>query len=172
MRLLQEGLLLLPLLASSALSLRFDPAEIDYNLNQNQQATDPLDYSGIWSPHDFHKSPDNWRFPFYTFFLDRFVNGDPSNDDANGTVYEHDTNNNLYRHGGDLKGLVDSLDYLQGLGIKESWSAQAMARLKLTGVGVVHCRYTVPESALESRCLLGMFTHRCLEQILMQLKAE
>lgn len=119
MKLLQQSLLL-SLLASTGLSLRYDPKEVDYNLNTNEAATTPLDYSGKWENHNYHPSPDNWRFPFYTFFLDRFVNGDPSNDDANGTVYEHDTNNNQYRHGGDLKGLIDSLDYLQGLGIKAS----------------------------------------------------
>ena len=125
MRLLQEGFLL-SLLASTGLSLRFDPAEVDYNLNQNEAATNPLDYSGEWAGHTFNPSPENWRFPFYTFFLDRFVNGDPTNDDANNTVYEHDTNNNQYRHGGDLKGLVDSLDYLQGMGIKASSQSWAM----------------------------------------------
>lgn len=119
MRLLQEGFLF-SLLASTGLSLRYDPAEVDYNLNTNKDAINPLDYSGEWEGHEFNPSPKNWRFPFYTFFLDRFVNGDPSNDDANGTVYEHDTNNNQYRHGGDLKGLVDTLDYLQGMGIKAS----------------------------------------------------
>jgi alpha-1,3-glucan synthase len=46
------------------------------------------------------------------------VNGDPSNDDANGTVFEHDPTSNQLRHGGDLAGMVDSLDYLQGMGIK------------------------------------------------------
>lgn len=102
-------------------SLRFDPAEIDYNLNQNKTAENPLDYWGEWEGHTYNPSPENWRFPFYTFFLDRFVNGDPTNDDANGTVYEHDTNNNQWRHGGDMKGLVDSLDYLQGMGIKDSF---------------------------------------------------
>lgn len=38
----------------------------------------------------FQPSPVNWRFPFYTLMLDRFINGDPSNDDANGTAWEHD----------------------------------------------------------------------------------
>jgi alpha-1,3-glucan synthase len=41
-----------------------------------------------------------------------------SNDDANGTAYEHDLISNQFRNGGDVKGLVDSLDYLQGMGIK------------------------------------------------------
>jgi glycosidase len=41
-----------------------------------------------------------------------------SNDDANGTAYEHDIISNQFRNGGDVQGLVDSLDYLQGMGIK------------------------------------------------------
>ena len=66
----------------------------------------------------FHPSPDNWRFPFYTIILDRFVNGDPSNDDINGTAWEHDLTGTQLRHGGDIKGLLDTLDYLVGMGIK------------------------------------------------------
>lgn len=50
--------------------------------------------------------------------LDRWVNGDPANDNINGTVFEHDLNSNQMRHGGDAVGLVDTLDYLQGMGIK------------------------------------------------------
>ena len=38
----------------------------------------------------YHPSPTNWRFPFYTLMLDRFINGDPTNDDANGTAWEHE----------------------------------------------------------------------------------
>jgi len=63
-------------------------------------------------------SPDNWRFPFYTLMLDRFVNGDPTNDNANGTAWEHDLTGTQLRHGGDVKGLQDTLDYLAGMGIK------------------------------------------------------
>ncbi|KIX10110.1 uncharacterized protein Z518_01191 [Rhinocladiella mackenziei CBS 650.93] len=97
---------------------RYDPAYVQYNLNQNKTAVDPLDYWGEWTGHDYNPSPSNWRFPFYTLFLDRFVNGDPSNDNINGTSYEHDINSNQMRHGGDLLGLVDTLDYLQGMGVK------------------------------------------------------
>lgn len=118
MRLLE--VFLVSLLAKTGSALRYDPAEEQYNLNTNKEAINPLDYTGKWENHDFMPSPDNWRFPFYTFFIDRFVNGDPTNDDANNTVWESDPDNNQYRHGGDVKGLSDSLDYLQGLGIKES----------------------------------------------------
>jgi len=97
---------------------RYDPAYTQYNLNQNQTAVDPLDYWGEWQGHDYTPSPSNWRFPFYTLFLDRFVNGDPTNDNINGTSFEHDLNSNQMRHGGDLQGLIDTLDYLRGMGIK------------------------------------------------------
>jgi len=46
------------------------------------------------------------------------VNGDPTNDNINGTFFEHDTDSTQLRHGGDLQGLVDTLDYLHGMGIK------------------------------------------------------
>lgn len=82
--------LLLWLFSTSSSALRFDPKFFSWNLNQNKEATNPLDYTGKWSNHVFHPSPDNWRFPFYTLFLDKFVNGDPSNDDINGTLFEHD----------------------------------------------------------------------------------
>jgi alpha-1,3-glucan synthase len=89
-----------------------------FSLNTNQSATDPLQYDGAWENHQYHPSPENWRFPVYTIFLDRFANGDPTNDNANGTAYEHDLISNQFRNGGDVKGLLDSLDYLQGMGIK------------------------------------------------------
>lgn len=97
---------------------RYDPKEVDYNLNQNPIATSPLDYSGAWPNHTYYPSPANWRFPIYSLFLDRFVNGDPSNDDVNGTLFEQDILSTQFRHGGDILGLVDTLDYLQGMGIK------------------------------------------------------
>ncbi|KAH0142689.1 putative alpha 1,3 glucan synthase, partial [Aureobasidium melanogenum] len=115
-----RGLLGALLLCSSRLaqSLRYDPSEADWNLNTNQAATSPLEYSGTWQDHTFYPSPDNWRFPFYGLFLDRFVNGDPSNDNINGTLFEQDIMDTTMRHGGDLAGLVDTLDYIQGMGIK------------------------------------------------------
>jgi len=109
---------LLTLLLSPVYALRYDPAYIEWNLNQNETATNVLDYSGVWENHAFTPSPENWRFPFYTIMLDRFVNGDPTNDNANGTIYEMDDQETQLRNGGDIKGLMNSLDYLQGMGIK------------------------------------------------------
>ena len=112
------ALLLVCVFAAVARGLRWDPAYVAYNLNENQQATDPLQYSAERPGHKYFPSPDDWRFPFYTLFLDRLANGDPSNDNINGTLYEQDITSNQLRHGGDIQGLVDSLDYIQGMGMK------------------------------------------------------
>lgn len=99
--------------------LKYTLSEVDYNLNANTTATNPADY---WieerTGHDYHPSPSNWRFPFYTVFLDRFVNGDPTNDNANETVFEMDMMSTQIRNGGDLQGVIDSLDYIAGMGTK------------------------------------------------------
>ena len=99
-------------------ALRYDPAQVGFNLNENTTAVSPADYWGSWTNHTYHPSPSNWRFPFYTVFLDRYVNGDPKNDNANGTQFEVDHMANQLRHGGDIQGFVDSLDYIQSIGIK------------------------------------------------------
>lgn len=109
------------LVASLATTVTCWPYEEDlakYNVNQNKTATNPADYYGTWPNHTYHPSPDNWRFPFYTLFMDRFVNGDPTNDNINGSYFEHQLDSNQMRHGGDIPGLLDTLDYLQGMGIK------------------------------------------------------
>jgi len=142
-------------LVFGVVSAPYDPRERDWNLNTNQQAVNPLDYSGEWEGHDFTPSPQNWRFPFYTLILDRFVNGDPTNDDINGTTFEHDVTSNQLRYGGDLSGLVESLDYLQGMGVKVSCSALARAKIADQEQGLVYRRYTIPQCAVQIRRLLG-----------------
>ncbi|KAL3418573.1 alpha amylase [Phlyctema vagabunda] len=137
------ALVLLSLWSSRVAALRYTPEHVGYNLNENQTADDPHDYWGMWENHDFHKSPENWRFPFYTFFIDRFVNGDPTNDNANGTLFEQDPVQSQLRHGGDLQGFIDSLDYIQGMGMKglyvagspminQPWGADSYSPLDLT----------------------------------------
>lgn len=118
MEFLLQSFLLVALFTVSSLSLPYFPEYEEYNLNENKVATNPLEYWGEWRDHAFHPSPENWRMPFYSLFLDRFVNGDPSNDNSNGTAFEVDMLSTQLRAGGDIDGLVDTLDYLQGLGIK------------------------------------------------------
>ncbi|KAE9409703.1 modular protein with glycoside hydrolase family 13 and glycosyltransferase family 5 domains [Gymnopus androsaceus JB14] len=92
---------------------------VDYNLNTNKDATDPTQYTTTRQNLTYTASPENWRsLPAYTILLDKFADGDPSNNDYFGTMYESDWRETQLRFGGDLKGLVARLDYLQGMGIK------------------------------------------------------
>jgi hypothetical protein len=58
----------------------------------------------------------------YLIMPDRFSNGDPSNDkfsDMNDT--SSDRNNPFLRHGGDLQGITNHLDYFNDLGVTTLW---------------------------------------------------
>ncbi|RXM43189.1 alpha-amylase family glycosyl hydrolase [Flavobacterium sp. YO64] len=59
--------------------------------------------------------------------VDRFSNGDPSNDRIKGMRDQSLDRNQMYdRHGGDLQGVINNLDYLQGLGITALWFTPVM----------------------------------------------
>lgn len=57
----------------------------------------------------------------YLIFPDRFANGDPSNDNVAGMKQGLQRDSLVGRHGGDLKGIADHLDYIQDLGISTIW---------------------------------------------------
>jgi alpha-1,3-glucan synthase len=105
-------------LCSVANALPWMEDQILWNLNQNQMAADPTEYWGEWTGHEYNPSPKNWRMPFYALTADRFADGDPTNNNANGSVFEHQWQSNQFRFGGDIVGAMQSLDYLHGLGIR------------------------------------------------------
>ena len=57
----------------------------------------------------------------YLIMPDRFANGDPENDNVQGMVEKVNRNNPGGRHGGDLKGISDNLDYICRLGVTGIW---------------------------------------------------
>jgi len=58
----------------------------------------------------------------YLIMPDRFANGDPSNDIVEGMEQVESSRTETYqRHGGDLKGIMDHLDYIEELGATALW---------------------------------------------------
>lgn len=110
----------LTLLSSTVVALPWMEDQVPWNLNQNENAGSPLEYWGQWENHTYNPSPTNWRMPFYALTADRFADGDPTNNEANGTVFEHNWQSNQFRFGGDVLGAMQSLDYLHGIGIRAS----------------------------------------------------
>ncbi|MCX5797913.1 MAG: alpha-amylase family glycosyl hydrolase [Elusimicrobia bacterium] len=79
------------------------PAEAPKSLAEASVAIDPN--------RAYTASPEDWRDEvMYSVFLDRFARspqGKPMGDPKSGNT----------RHGGDLRGLIDKLDYIQGSGV-------------------------------------------------------
>ena len=58
----------------------------------------------------------------YLLMPDRFANGNPENDNIDGmSPYKVDRNDPNARHGGDLAGIEQNLDYFEDLGVTALW---------------------------------------------------
>lgn len=112
------NLLVALLIVPTALAITFREDLVDYNLNVNRNATSVLQYQTT-RRSSYTPSPTNWRaLPIYIVLLDKYADGDPTNNDFFNTTFENDWRETGLRYGGDLKGLRSKLDYLQGMGIK------------------------------------------------------
>ena len=58
----------------------------------------------------------------YLLMPDRFANGDPSNDNHPELMDAHNRKDQDGRHGGDLEGIIQHLDYIESLGATAIWS--------------------------------------------------
>ena len=57
----------------------------------------------------------------YQVMPDRFANGNPANDNVKGMADKADRANGGGRHGGDIQGIIDHLDYIAGMGFTQIW---------------------------------------------------
>ena len=53
---------------------------------------------------------------------DRFANGDPTNDNTPDTFEKLNRSDESGRHGGDIQGIINHLDYIQSLGYTQIWN--------------------------------------------------
>lgn len=83
------------------------PITFSYEL-KDKNITIPID--GI-NPKDF----------IYLLMPDRFSNGDTANDNSIQMIEKSDRTNLKTRHGGDIQGIINHLDYIEDLGITAIW---------------------------------------------------
>lgn len=62
----------------------------------------------------------------YLLMPDRFANGNPNNDSVEKLTDKFDRENPDGRHGGDIQGMINHLDYLKELGVTAIWSTPLM----------------------------------------------
>ncbi len=77
---------------------------------------------------------------FYFVLPDRFENGSTSNDRGgyspdNRLATGFDPTDKGFYHGGDLRGLINKLDYIQGLGVNAIWMAPIFKNKPVQGAG-------------------------------------
>ncbi|NYI04526.1 alpha-amylase family glycosyl hydrolase [Allostreptomyces psammosilenae] len=82
---------------------------------------------------------DLTREQFYFVLPDRFANGDAGNDTGGmpGGALEHgfDPTDKRFYNGGDLRGLIDRLDYVEDLGTTALWLAPVFTNRPVQGTG-------------------------------------
>jgi len=80
---------------------------------------------------------DLTRERFYFVMADRFENGDPANDTGGipGNRLDHgsDPADKGFYHGGDLRGLIDKLDYIEGVGTTAIWMTPSFKNKPVQG---------------------------------------
>ncbi len=58
----------------------------------------------------------------YLIMPDRFANGDPSNDFTDNTLDKEGRDEPFGRHGGDIQGIINNLDYINSIGATAIWT--------------------------------------------------
>ncbi len=88
-----------------------------------------------------------WDDSVYFIMVDRFANGDPSNDG------EVDTSDPQAFHGGDIRGIINNLDHLQNLGVRTIWLSPIfkMRTAKFHGHGAFHGYWVEDLAVMEPR---------------------
>ncbi len=131
-----------------------EPAQLrfTYDHESHRVAVEPAATPAPAGPDDRALATDSLRDDltrerFYFVMADRFANGDPTNDTGGFAVPEDvseedgkfhhgfDPTDTAYFHGGDLQGIIDELDYIEGLGTTAIWLTPSFKNKPVQGVG-------------------------------------
>jgi len=85
-------------------------SQVQYNYRLIDRESDSANRQGFSS-----------KDAIYLITPDRFANGDLSNDNVSTLKESSDRSNNHGRHGGDLQGIIDHLDYIENMGFTQIW---------------------------------------------------
>lgn len=93
------------------ISFKKSTGNLSYAYELKQRNTSPNRAQGVTS-----------KDLIYLLMPDRFSNGDPSNDVKPGMLETRLNRDSMYyRHGGDIQGIINHLDYLKDLGVTAIW---------------------------------------------------
>ena len=116
----------------------YDPATHILEVSAQGGGLEPGDENLVRDPQRSPLAEES----FYFVLPDRFANGDPANDhggDPSGDPLVHGylPADKGYYHGGDLAGLREKLDYLQGMGVSALWITPQFENRWVQGDGTI-----------------------------------
>ena len=98
------------------------PSEFEIRLKDGRRTVHKYNYELKEREEGTHKRRSfSSKDLVYLIMPDRFANGDPSNDSTKDLIEKANRNDKNGRHGGDLQGIIDQLDYLEDLGVTALW---------------------------------------------------
>ncbi len=101
--------------------LYLDLAHFQANSFEIQLGTERISYR-LKAPSSYAPQPLMPSDALYLITPDRFANGDPKNDEPDGmNEKKYGRKYPFGRHGGDLQGVINQLDYIRDLGFTATW---------------------------------------------------
>ncbi len=99
------------------------PGKVKLNFKDGKKTVKTIDYEFKQrNPNSAQRKGFDSSDVFYLIMPDRFANGNPNNDNTHDTAEKANRSNPNGRHGGDIEGIIQNLDYLNDLGITTIWS--------------------------------------------------
>ena len=98
------------------------PQDLIFSFSKNKKVVFTKSYSLKSRRKDsrFRKGFDSSDM-IYLLMPDRFANGNPNNDSTKETIEKVNRANKDGRHGGDIEGIINNLDYIKSLGATAIW---------------------------------------------------
>lgn len=105
-----------------SISKNAEPENIEINFINDNIVVDRYKFSLLERKENSSKVEGfNNSDVMYLITPDRYVNGDPENDDVEYMYERPNRDNNRGLHGGDLQGIINNLDYIEDLGFTTIW---------------------------------------------------
>ena len=104
------------------ISKNIQPGQFDINFLKNNKTIIKHNYTILERDlNSMHRNGFSSKDVIYLITPDRYANGNPKNDTVSNLTEKANRKNKDSRHGGDLKGIIDHLDYINDMGFTQIW---------------------------------------------------
>ena len=104
------------------ISKNIQPSQFDINFLKNNKTIIKHNYTILERDlNSMHRNGFSPKDVIYLITPDRYANGNPKNDTVSELTEKANRKNKDARHGGDLKGIIDHLDYISDMGFTQIW---------------------------------------------------